>query len=65
MKKGMSWIGIAIAIGAFAFLIFREKAHHAVAGPVGGIIAACVIGGCILIAFSSGSKKEVQSSKAA
>ncbi|MDE1830496.1 MAG: hypothetical protein KGI25_09255 [Thaumarchaeota archaeon] len=56
MNKAMYYIGLGIAAAAFLSLVFIEKINHSVEGIVGGLIAAVVIGGCILVAFSDGTK---------
>ncbi|MDE1763388.1 MAG: hypothetical protein KGH88_03975 [Thaumarchaeota archaeon] len=57
MNKAMYYIGIGIASAAFLSLIFIEMKYHAAPGVVGGLIAAVIAGGCILMAFSDGIKK--------
>ncbi|MDE1765240.1 MAG: hypothetical protein KGI27_03080 [Thaumarchaeota archaeon] len=63
MNKATYYAGIGIASAAFLFLIFTEMKWHAEPGVVGGLIAAVIVGGCILMAFSDKIEKTDKMSK--
>jgi uncharacterized protein involved in response to NO len=59
MNKALYYAGIAMASAAFIFLVLREMTNHSLSvGAVGGLIAAVIVGGCILMGFSSGEKEQ-------
>lgn len=64
MNKPLYYGGIGVAAAGFSFLIFREITNHSIsAGVVGGLIAAAVVVGCILMGFADGSKKQPEFKK--
>jgi len=52
MNRAMYYIGLGVAAAAFLSLIYIEKANNSAQGVIGGLIAAAIIGGCILMGFA-------------
>ncbi|MGI0101309.1 MAG: hypothetical protein ACREA7_01795 [Nitrosotalea sp.] len=58
-NRAKYYLGIAVAGAAFLFLVFREATNHSISvGAVGGVVAAGIFGGCIIIGFSSEKKEQ-------